>query len=80
MEDDKVEYKLYYWTGDFSGRGEYVRMMLDVCGVKWEDTIRKTGVEGDGRPVDAIDNPTLFAPHLVEVESKLVINQWASCI
>jgi len=71
MEGDKVEYKLYYWTG-FAGRGEPVRMMLDICGVTWEDTCKKTGVEG--KPLDDCANPFLFAPHLVEMESKLVIN------
>ena len=37
------EFQLLYWKGNFGGRGEFVRLMLSVCGASWEDTAQVSG-------------------------------------
>ena len=36
-----TSYKFYYHSGKFAGRGEIVRMMLNVCGVQYEDVCKE---------------------------------------
>ena len=43
MESKEAEFKLVYWAGNFAGRGEFVRMLLDVGGAKWVDICRDAG-------------------------------------
>ena len=38
QEDEPKEYELIYWTGSFAGRGEYVRLMLEVAGKEYKDS------------------------------------------
>ena len=40
--DKKKDYiELFYWGGNFAGRGEYVRLMLSYCGFPWKDVSRE---------------------------------------
>ena len=36
--ESQPEFQLLYWKGNFGGRGEFVRLMLSVCGASWVDT------------------------------------------
>ena len=38
-----VEFELYYWGGNFAGRGEYVRLLLFLANVEWRDVGREEG-------------------------------------
>ena len=62
-------------------------MMLDVCGVKWEDTCKK--LKSEGNPVPDMRNfveglnlgtPILFPPTLHELDTGVVLNQWGNII
>lgn len=47
------EFELYYWKGNFAGRGEFIRMMLSVCGVSWQDTAQVRAEESIEGQVNA---------------------------
>ena len=38
-----TEYELFYWGGNFAGRGEYVRLVLSLSGKTWRDVGREEG-------------------------------------
>ena len=62
------EFELIYWPGNFAGRGEYVRLLLEVCG----QTYRDVGREADGlakvlavmKQEEQTPYPVLHAPYL----------------
>ena len=70
-------YELYYWGGNFAGRGEYVRLMLHLSGETWRDVGRE---EGSGKVVEYIKSkqpngtfPVCFPPILKQGD--MVLNQ-----
>jgi glutathione S-transferase len=75
MESEKLDYRLLYWSGGFAGRGEPIRMLLHLAGVKWEDTCTEKG----GNPMNLANAckpefPILFPPILHEVKTNFVMN------
>merc|ERR1712228_43762 len=83
-------YKLFYHAGAFAGRGEPIRMMLDLCdGVTWEDTGKVKNVYGSAvkdcvieelKSMDASASyPILYPPFLIDCASGVTVNQM-SCI
>ena len=42
-ETMSTEYELFYWGGNFAGRGEYVRLVLSLSGKTWRDVGREEG-------------------------------------
>eukprot|EP00944_MAST-04C_sp_MAST-4C-sp1_P012816 g12816.t1 len=76
-----MEFELYYWGGNFAGRGEYVRLALHLAGVTWRDVGRE---EGSGKVVEYIRSkqpngtyPVCFPPILKHNKDgkEIVINQ-----
>ena len=70
-------YELYYWGGNFAGRGEYVRLMLHLSGETWRDVGRE---EGSGKVIPYIRSkqpdgsyPVCFPPILKHGD--IVLNQ-----
>ena len=41
---EQHEYEVIYWPGKFGGRGEYIRVLLELAGKKYRDI----GAEEDG--------------------------------
>ena len=85
MEQYKdFDYILFYHGAKFAGRGEPVRMMLDLCGVKWDDPCQRTGLMGPDIKTEVlkldIKNPINFPPFLLDTQSKNVINQCANIL
>jgi len=79
-----LQYKLFYHDGKFAGRGEPIRMMLDVCGVSWEDTARVKHLFGPGirdyvRDTENGSYPVLHPPSLIDCAENTTVNQM-SCI
>ena len=78
---NRMEFELYYWGGNFAGRGEYVRLALHLAGVTWRDVGRE---EGSGKVVEYIRSkqpngtyPVCFPPILKHNKDgkEIVINQ-----
>ena len=82
-EDKKkpLEFELYYWGGNFAGRGEYLRLLLFLANVEWRDVGRE---EGSGAVIKYVRSkqpngtyPVCFPPilkHTVDGKEE-VINQ-----
>ena len=66
-------YKLYYHYGEYAGRGEPIRMLLHMTGSVWEDTCRKSQLEGPDvikklrESGEGAGQPLLFPPALVDL-------------
>lgn len=68
-------YKLYYWP--IPGRGEFVRLLLEHCGVPYEDVAR-TGPEGMAAVAAAKENcpGTLhYAPPILQISDTFSLSQ-----
>ena len=44
-QSNTPEFTLIYWTGNFAGRGEFVRLLLEASGATYRDVSRE-GAEG----------------------------------
>ena len=80
-EKDFIE--LFYWGGNFAGRGEYVRLMLSYCGFPWKDVSREEKSSETafsfirvyrGQPNDKYDKgnlyPVMWPPIIVDHMNK----------
>lgn len=68
-------YKLYYWPSP--GRGEFVRLLLEYCGVPYEDVAR-TGPDGIAAVAAAKEKGpgTLhFAPPILQISDTFSLSQ-----
>mmetsp|Transcript_28236 Transcript_28236/g.78987 ORF Transcript_28236/g.78987 Transcript_28236/m.78987 type:complete len:258 (-) Transcript_28236:330-1103(-) len=79
--------ELLYWYGNFAGRGEWVRLVLHVCGFEWRDVCREekssrpclelmrtyAGKESEAYVENDKRNPVMFPPILRDGD--LVLNQ-----
>ena len=65
---EQHEYEVIYWPGKFGGRGEYIRVLLELAGKKYRDV----GTEEDGEDQvcglmegkTETPYPVLFPPYL----------------
>jgi glutathione S-transferase len=79
-----MPYELYYWP-TIQGRGEFVRLALEVAGADYVDVARGSAGQGQGVPAlvqllegDALARPP-FAPPILR-HGKLVIAQTAAIL
>ena len=72
VDKTEAEYELLYWPGNFAGRGEYIRLMLECCGKELGSGYRDVGREEGGMQTilalfkmeQATPYPVLFCPYL----------------
>lgn len=56
-----MSYDLWYWTG-IQGRGEFVRLVLEGAGIRYQDRAREEGDEALLKDMDARQGFAPFAP------------------
>ena len=62
------EYEVIYWPGNFGGRGEYLRVLLELAGKKYRDVGKEEGGEEKIMALmsgkEETPYPVLYAPYL----------------
>ena len=86
-------WKLYYWQG-YGGRGQYIRVMLEFCGVEWQEALKdikfKYGDEQDKSvkamvaAIDKVrqkgDNRTAFAVPILTHNDDFILSQCGAIV
>ena len=86
-------WKLYYWQG-FGGRGQYIRVMLEFCGVEWQEALKDIKFEyGDEQDksvkamvaaIDKVrqkgDNKTAFAVPILTHNDDFILSQCGAIV
>jgi len=52
--DDAEEWELYYWQG-MGGKGTVIRMCLELCGLKWRESLEGKDASKDGTHIKGTD-------------------------
>lgn len=66
-----MAYDLWYWPG-ITGRGEFVRLMLEACGIPYRDRAREGGAEALVADMAGHDSCPAFAPPYLAIDGMTV--------
>ena len=79
-------WKLYYWQFG-AGRGQYIRVMFEFCGVEWKEELNNFTNEQWPEQMGAIDkvrgkglNKTTFAPPIVTHNDSFILSQTGAVV
>ena len=78
VEQTEPAYELIYWGGNFAGRGEYIRLLLEVCGQPYTDTKDKDTLLAYYRGEVLTTHPVIFAPYLKH--NGTIFSQLPACL